>query len=355
MKKILALVLALCMVLALCACGESDTAAASSANEAAEAPAEATEAPAEAAAEEPAAEAAPSVSADLTVGTGGESGTYYAYTGVVSQVVSDVTDVKMTVVATGGSKANIIGIDEGMYDLATVQSDVMTYAYNGTASFEETGACTSFLTLCALYPETVQIVTFDESIKTVSDLAGKSVCVGDVGSGTYFNALDVFAAYGMTMDDVKPVYQSFGDSMESMQDGQIDAAFLCAGAPTPAVEQASAQKQIYVVSIDAEHMATLLENPMYAELTIPAGTYGITEDATTVTVKATLICRADLPDDVAYTIVKSIFENADTIAAGHSKGEYIDLTFATEGIAVPFANGAAQYFAENGITVATAG
>ena len=81
----------------------------------------------------------------------------------------------------------------------------------------------------------------------------------------------------------------------------------------------------------------------------------VTVDGATVTVKATLVCRADLDDDTAYTIVKTIMESKDDIAALHEKGNSIDLTFATEGIAVPFAAGAAKYFAENGITVETAG
>ena len=89
--------------------------------------------------------------------------------------------------------------------------------------------------------------------------------------------------------------------------------------------------------------------------TIPAGTYsGFDADAVTVTVKATLVCRADLPDDVAYVIVSTIYNNAEAITALHAKGAELSLSFATDGIAVPFAKGAAKFFAENGIDVATA-
>ena len=341
MKKILALALALCMVFALCACGSSAPAPTATAAPAADAPA---------------AEAS-SVSADLTVGTGGESGTYYGYTGILGTVIGQKTGVKFTVVATGGSKDNLVSMQDGMYDLATVQSDVMTYAYTGTNSFADSGKIDGFRVLCALYPETVQIVTTDPSLKSVDDLRGKRVCVGDVGSGTYFNALDVFAAYDMTMDDISPVYQSFGDSTESLKDGKIDAAFLCAGAPTPAVTELAASKSVYMIGFDDAHMEKLLAScPWYAKLVLPAGTYaGFDEECATITVKATLVCRADVPEDVAYTIVKTIMESKDDVVALHEKGNSIDLTFATDGIAVPFAAGAAKYFAENGITVETAG
>ncbi|MGN1002724.1 MAG: TAXI family TRAP transporter solute-binding subunit [Oscillospiraceae bacterium] len=354
MKKALALILALLMVLSLCACGSSGSSSSSGS-----APSSGTSGAAsggDASGSAPSGDSDSTVTADLTVGTGGAQGTYYGFTNILSTVVGQKTGVNMTVVETGGSKDNLVNMAQGVYDMATVQSDVMTYAYYGTNSFADTGALDGFRVLCALYPETVQIITTDPSIKSVSDLMGKSVCVGDVGSGTYFNAVDVFAAYGMTIDDVKPVYQSFGDSTESLKDGKIDAAFLCAGAPTPAVSELAASQNVYVISIDDEHMEKLLADcPWYASITLPAGTYeGFDEDAVTITVKATLVCDADTPDDVAYTIVKTIFENVDEIAALHEKGNSLSLEFATEGIAVPFAAGAAQYFAENGITVETA-
>ena len=345
MKKILALLLALCLTFALCACGAP--APAPSAAPAADKPADAP-APADT-------PAAP-VSAKLTMGTGGEAGTYYAFGGVLGSYIGQNTDISINVVSSGGSAANITGIVvDNIYDLATVQSDVMTYAYMGTNKYAESGAMDAFRVLGGLYAETVQIVTCNPDIKTVADLKGKNVCVGDVGSGTYFNTVDILAAYDMTLDDITAVYQSFGDSAESLKDGKIDAAVITAGAPTTAVVDLSTSNKVYLVSIDADHMPKLLEAcPWYASYTIPAGTYqGFDEDAVTVTVKATLVCRADLDDDVAYAIVSTIYNNADAIAALHAKGAELSLDFATDGIAVPFAKGAAKFYAENGITVAT--
>ena len=337
MKKIFALMLAVVMVFALSACGGSSTASPSAAPAASEAPA-----------------AAPA--AGLTMGTGGESGTYYAFGGVLGSYIGQNTDVNINVVSSGGSAANITGIVvDKIYDLATVQSDVMTYAYNGTNSFADGGAMDGFRVLGGLYAETVQIVTCDPSITSVADLKGRSICVGDVGSGTFFNTVDILAAYDMTIDDVKPVYQSFGDSAESLKDGKIDAALLTAGAPTTAVVDLATSNSVYLISIDDEHMSKLLEAcPWYASYTIPAGTYsGFDQDTVTVTVKATLVCRADLDEDTAYKIVSTIYNNAEAITELHAKGAELSLDFATDGIAVPFAKGAAKFYSENGITVNT--
>ena len=290
----------------------------------------------------------------LTMGTGGESGTYYAFGGVLANYIGQNSDLSINVVSTGGTAANITGIQNGLYDLATVQSDVSTYAYFGTNSFEG-NAISDFRVLGALYAETVQIVTCNSALTSVSDLKGKSVCVGDVGSGTYFNTVDVLAAYGMTLDDITPVYQSFGDSTESIKDGKIDAAFICAAAPTNAVVDLATSKSVYLISIDEEHMTKLLAScPWYASLTIPAGTYsGFDQDAVTITVKATLVAKTSLSEEAAYKIVSTIFDNTQAIAGLHGKGAELSLSFATEGIAVPFHPGAAKYFAEKGITVST--
>ena len=294
--------------------------------------------------------------ANLTMGTGGEAGTYYAFGGVLGSYIGQNTDIKINVVSSGGSAANITGIVvDGTYDLATVQSDVMTYAYNGSNSFEG-NEMSDFRVLGGLYAESVQIVTCNPDIKSVADLAGKNVCTGDIGSGTYFNAVDILAAYGLTPDDINVKEGSFAASAEDLKDGKIDAAFVTAGAPTTAVVDLATSKDVYLISIDDEHMETLLTDcPSYFAYTIPAGTYnGFDEDTQTVCMKATLICRADLDDDVAYTIVSTIFDNIDAITELHAMGVGLSLDFATKDIEVPFSAGAARYYAEHGITVETA-
>lgn len=356
MKKLLALLLALVMVLGmLSGCGTAPSIAEGNtpANAAASAEAPASE-PASAAAAAPA--DLSGVTASLTMGTGGESGTYYAFGGVLGTVIGQKSGVSISVVATGGSKDNLVSMNDNIYQLATVQSDVMAYAYDGTNSFAESGALKDFRVIGALYAETVQIVTVDPSITSVADLKGKSVCIGDVGSGTYYNTIDVLAAYDMTLEDINPVYQSFGDSTDSLKDGKIDAAFLCAGAPTTAVTELASSTSVNLVSIDQEHMDKLLSScPYYASYTIPAGTYaGFDQDTTTITVKATLVCRADITEDAAYAITKIIYDNAEEITGLHAKGAELNVSFATEGITVPFHAGAAKYFAEEGVTVQVA-
>ena len=211
--------------------------------------------------------------ANLTFGTGGDTGTYYGFGSVLANYVSSANDFTVTAVTSGGSKANIEDMDANDVQLGFAQSDVMSYAYNGERLFEGK-AITGFSVVAALYMEQVQIVTTNGSIASVADLKGKTVSIGAVGSGVYFNAIDVLNAYGMTEKDIKPVYQSFGDSADSLKDGKIDAAFIVAGAPTTAITDLAASGSVYLVSLDDAHTKALLDSsPFYSAYIIPAGTY----------------------------------------------------------------------------------
>ena len=324
MKKILALVLALCLVLALGAVACADDAVAPKDG-----------------------------GSKLIFTTGGEAGTYYGFGSVLAQKVSEVTSTNVTAIVSGGSKANIDALDIGDAKLGFSQSDVLAYAYAGTRTFEEYGEpVTSFSIVAPLYMEQVQIVTLNPEIKTVADLAGKTVSIGAAGSGVYFNAIDLLGAYGLTEDDLKPTYQSFADSVEALQDGQIDAAFVVAGAPTTAVTSLAATNSVYLVSLDDEHIDALLDgSPYYAKAVIPADTYGMPEDAVTVAIGAVVLAANDVADVDVYNFLCGVFENLEDLAKVHDKANELSLEFASSLIGVPYHPGAVQFFADKGIEV----
>lgn len=313
MRKVLSLVLSLALVFSLAACGSG-------------------------------------ASANLRLVTGGESGTYYAFGSVLAQHATNNAGIKVTGLVGNGSQSNINELKEGNAEMAFCQSDVMAYAYNGTNLFDT--AITNFSTVAALYTEQVQIVTLDPEIKTVADLKGKKVSIGAAGSGVYFNALDLLGAYGLTENDIEPTYQSFGDSADALKDGKIDAAFIVAGAPTTAVVDLSTTKQVYLVSIDDEHVEKLLaSSPYYAKVVISADTYNMPSDVTTVGVGAVILARNDVSEAAVYAFVKDIFENAANLTDSHAKYGEVNLEYGSSITSVPYHPGAAKYFEEKGYAV----
>lgn len=292
---------------------------------------------------------------ELRFVTGGEAGTYYAFGSVIAQHATNEAGVAITALSSDGSKANIESLQAGDAELAFCQSDVMTYAYEGTSLFAETGAVEGFSTVACLYNEQLQIVTCDKNIKTVADLKGKNVSVGAAGSGTYFNAMDVLGAYGLTEADITPTYQSFADSADALKDGKIDAAFIVAGAPTTAITDLSTTKTAYLVALDAKHADALCaSSPYYTKEIIPAGTYdGQTADITTVSVGAVVLAADTVSEDAIYALCADIYENAANLVDSHAKYAEVSLEKATSITTVPYHAGAAKYFAEKGFEVAT--
>ena len=341
MKKIVALILAAVMVFALVACGNS-----SSGSSTTTAPAAETTTPAATDGTSAAPAANP---VKITLATGGTSGTYYAVGGVLGTVLGPkLTLSTLSVESTGASKANVNMITDGEAQMAILQSDVVNYAHNGINTFAETGVEDSALWVAGIYNETVQILA-KPGINNVSDLKGKTVCVGDVGSGTEVNAWQVLGAAGLTANDIKVVNGSFQDGVDQLKDGKIDAAFTVAGAPTTAIVDYATTNELNLVSLsDSELAAIRAAYPFLVQDNLPAGTYtGQDKEVVCVAVQAALVASENLSDDVVYEITKGLFDNKAELTAGHAKFDFLDP--ATAGIgSVPLHPGAEKYYKEIG-------
>ena len=287
----------------------------------------------------------------LKMATGGTTGTYYAFSGTVSQVLSSkISNLSFDVQSTGASKANIFLVADKEADIAIVQNDVMFYANQGIDLFAGEGAITGFSAMAGCYAEVVQIVSKSD-ITDISELKGKRVSVGDIGSGCEFNAHQILEAYGMTVADIDVHNLSFGDSATALKDDKIDAFFCVAGAPTTAIVELATSNTVNLLEVDDAHAAALIEKyPFYTKFDIPGSSYkGINDDKQTVAVVATYIVSDDLAEDLVYKMTKALFENADEIAQAHPKGAELDAGYSVSGISIPIHPGALKYYKEVGV------
>ncbi|MGI5962829.1 MAG: TAXI family TRAP transporter solute-binding subunit [Lawsonibacter sp.] len=344
MKKKLALVLAAAMALslALTGCGNSNQPSSGGTSSAGGS---------SAAASTPSGE-----KTTISLATGSTSANYYAIGGVMSTVLNPVlTKSNITVTSTGASKANVQLMQDNECNMGIIQNDVSYYAYTGTDLFDGESPYEDWGALCTMYDEVVQVFTLNPDIKSFADLKGKTVSVGAAGSGDNFAAGQIFAEFGMTFDDVNPVYQSYSDSAEGMKDGKIDAAFCVSGAPTTALVDlaATANKPLNIITLEDEHIEGLMADyPFYAKTVIPSGTYdGLDRDVTTVSIRAMLVARNDVSEDVVYELMQAMFDNMDSLRAGHAKFENMSLETVTDGVSIPYHAGAKKYLADNGVTV----
>ena len=340
MKKLLAVLLAVLMLFTLAACGGNgdDTNTTNSAEDATNNVVD----------EAPKAE----LIKNIVTGTGGNQGTYYAFTTAVGQILS-TDDYKFVVQSTGGSQANIEMIEDGEAQFAIVQNDVMNYAYEGTNGFSAPVTC--FSAIGCVYAEVCQVIATKASgIKTIADLKGKNVAVGDAGSGVYYNATQILAAAGIDIDkDINKTAASFGDAATLLKDGAIDAAFITAGTPTPAVSDLATSTDIVAVDLGEDVIAKLMNDyPFYAKHEYTSADYAFVGDekSTTVAIMATFIVTNDMSEEQAYEITKNLWESQEDIAVAHAKGKEMSKDTAAAAIGnVPLHPGAEKYYKEIGV------
>lgn len=291
---------------------------------------------------------------ELRLGTGNSSGNYYSYGAeLVETVQADHQNIKCKLCETAGSAANLRLLEEGYLQLAFAQSDMLQDAAAGTGSFQQ--AHTNYAAIAGLYTEACQIVVPASSeIQSVSDLFGKRVSIGEEESGVLQNAKRILFAYGLDETMIQPSYLSFTDSAQALQEGNLDAFFCTAGAPTPAVAELAATVPVRLLAIGTEQAERIISQyGGYTRYTVKANTYpGQETDIPVLGVKTVLVADKQLSEETVEQITASLFAHEETLLAGIGIEETTGLAFATEEIPIAFHKGAARYYADNGVQVA---
>jgi hypothetical protein len=239
-------------------------------------------------------------------------------------------------------------------EFGIVQSDRQSQALKGEAEWEAAGPQKDLRAICALYPESITLVAADDAgIKTIEDLRGKRVNIGDPGSGNRGNAIDALSTAGLDWEkDIKAEQLKAVESAKLLQDGRIDAYFYTVGHPNGSVlEATSGTRKVRFVPIT--NVDDLIKTyPYYARSVIPKSLYPSATnegDVTTYGVKATLVTSAKVSDDVVYAITKEIFDNIDEFKALHPAFTVLTKENMLEGNTAPYHPGALKYFKEAGL------
>ena len=332
MKKFLAILLALAMVLSLAACGKKE------------------EAPAPAPGADPA--PAPGATEYLSLGTGGVTGTYYPLGGALANLLTNnVAGYNCTAESTGGAVENAWLLARGEIDLGFVDASTVFQAQNAQGDFSDGGAA-SIKAVMSIYNEIVQLVSCDPSITSIDQLKGKKVAVGSAGSGTEVMARTLLGLYDMSYDDIEEDFLGFGDASTGLKDKTLDAAIIWAGAPTSGLLELGAQNDFYMIDIPADKMALLKESqPFCVEATMDSSIYsGMKNTANTIGVPATICAREDLSEQLVYDFLVATFSNLDTVAESHAQGANLSLESCLMGIEnAELHPGAVKFYTEKGL------
>ena len=292
---------------------------------------------------------------NISIGTGGTGGVYYPMGGGLANILSKgIPGMQATAEVTGGSVDNLKLLGTGKSEVGFSMVDAALDALNGQDKFK-TGKI-PIRTLMVLYPNRMHVVTIESTgIKKMSDLRGKRVSTGSPGSATEVMAFRVIEAAGLDKDkDLKRERLGVAESVNAVKDGKIDAFFWVGGIPTAAVTDLGATPGVKIQMIDHSEVVDGMNKkygPLYVQDAIPAKSYpGQDVPNKVATVWNILVVHEKMSNQVAYNIVKTIFDKKADMVAVHKESLNFNYNYQTNSHSpIPYHPGAIKYFAEKGI------
>ena len=295
----------------------------------------------------------------LIIGTAGQGGTWYVIgSGIANLVTKYNPDIKMTASSTRGTIENMRLVATKRLDIGMTQPPADYYAYKGMDLFK--GQAYPYLRFVCGGHYSVQhvVVPYNSPIKTIADLKGKRVAIGVPGSGVRHicGRADLWVG-GLDLDDIKAVSLNQAQGAQALREGSVDAAIFSGGLPNPGLMNLAMLMKVRIIPIPKEDVKKLKAMypylaPAVKPVVIPPNTYrGQSQAVPTFGMITAFTTRADIPDEVIYKFVSTIFEHRDELAKIHAAGKEYTLETLASGCVIPPHPGSLRFFKEHHIEV----
>jgi TRAP transporter TAXI family solute receptor len=304
------------------------------------------------------------------IGTAATGGSFFEIGGIVAAAISSpvegsacgpgggcgVPGLVAVAQATQGSLENLRLVNTRQLESGFVQADLAAMAYGGTGAFADNGPMPRLRVIASLVPETLHVVVrVDSPIRSIAELAGKTVSIGEAGSGTAIDAQMLLAAAGFGDREVTCRNLRPSQAVDEMKAGTVDALIIAGSYPVPAIEELAAVMPIRLVPIVGDVVARLeREFNFYTASTIPAGSYrNVDSDTSSLGFYALWVTDVGADADFIHDITRAVWsEGAAKLFAGIGPtSKEIRLTNALKGISLPLHPGAARFYREQGFAV----
>ncbi len=290
----------------------------------------------------------------INLGTASITGVYYLEGGAICKIVSQKSinsNIDCAVQSTPGAFYNLGSLLNGDMDIAIVQSDLLYNAYNGINYFDKPEKDLRFL--LGLHMEGfTAVVRSSSDIHNIDDIPGNIVNRNVPGSGVYNTLALLMDAKGWKDSDFKLLSQlKSSEQAQALCDGKIDVMLDVVGHPNGALMEASSMCGIRVLSVPPKTLQLIISKyPFYRPYTIKADTIDSDADVETFGIDAFLVTTSKLSNDIAYNIIKNVFESINLFKSTHSLLSHVDYKHLANnhGIA-PIHSGAYMYLKDIGV------
>lgn len=291
----------------------------------------------------------------IVFGGGPAGGTFQVVANAI-QVYKPVKDIKEFTVkaqSSAGSVENLRKVNGGKSHFGVVYSGHVWLGREGKMK-NDPKKYEDVMAVAYLYGAPAQLVVrADSGIKSVKDLEGKKVGVGNAGSGAFANCELFFTHMGI-WDKIERNAMGYNDAAAAFGNNQLDAFWLFTAFPSGAVIMAAQTNDIALVNLDADATASGFYKayPYFAKLAVPAGTYkGVDYDSPSFQDSTLWVANKSVPDDVVYKLLSVIYtdEGLKHMVSQKKTFKEMKIENGVNGIVTPIHPGAQKFWKEKGV------
>jgi len=291
----------------------------------------------------------------VVFGGGPAGGTFQVVANAIQvyKPIKAAAGFKVQAQSSAGSVENLRKTNAGRQQMSVVYSGHVYLGRNGMMK-NDTKKYEDVLAVAWLYGAPAQLVTHAGSgIKSVKDLVGKKVGVGNAGSGAFANC-ELFFSHMGVWDKVERNAMGYNDAAQAFGNNQLDAFWLFTAFPSGAVIMAAQTNDIELVNLDADAKASGFYDkyPYFAKLSVPANTYnGVDYDSPSFQDSTLWVANSKVSTEIVYEMLSLIYTDEGLAHMKEQKKTFKNMAIekGADGIVTPFHPGAEKFWKEKGV------
>ena len=239
----------------------------------------------------------------LYMTTGSESGAYHGYAKQYKEILAR-QGITLELRTSTGALENLQRLkdDNAHISIGFIQGGIAT---------TEDGK--NLMSLGSMYYEPLWVFYRSKTpIDQIAKMQGKKLAVGPEGSGTRKLALQILAANDIGKDSENLVPLAGDEVAKALKQGEVDAAFIIAGADSPLVRKLLDTDGVRLMHF-SQADAYVKRFPFLSKVTLPRGAVDLVrdipgQDVTLIAATANLVARDDIHPALVSLLAQAAFD-----------------------------------------------
>ncbi|MEK9621376.1 MAG: TAXI family TRAP transporter solute-binding subunit [Alphaproteobacteria bacterium] len=289
----------------------------------------------------------------LSIGSNPVGNTAYQWAAGISELVNkNVSGVKAAAEGTKGYVANVQLMLDGKVEAGFSNTRLAYEAHHAQGSYEgqKKGQIVGWMSVKPIYMQVV--VKADSDIKSLSDLRGKRVGMGQPGGTSMLDADLLMETVGLTPgQDFTEFRVKLPTMVDMLGDNQLDALIWSGTPPMPPVIKLKSQHDVRFLDIPRDISEKIMKvSPAYTKGDLKANVYADQpNEVKSYMLGNVLLIKADVPEEIVYQATKAVMENLDFMASVHPAWKTVEKDAIVNGFTIPVHPGALRYYREAGV------